>query len=47
VGTILETERLVLREFVLSDADALELVLSDPETMEYYPARIDQNGIQQ
>jgi len=47
VGTILETERLVLREFVPSDADALELVLSDLETMKYYPAPIDQNGIQQ
>jgi RimJ/RimL family protein N-acetyltransferase len=47
VGTILETERLVLRELVLSDADALALVLSDPETMKYYPAPIDQNGIQQ
>jgi [ribosomal protein S5]-alanine N-acetyltransferase len=47
VGTILETERLVLREFVPSDADALELVLSDPETMKYYPAPIDQNRIQQ
>ena len=47
MGTILETERLVLREFVLSDADALALVLSDLETMKYYPAPIDQKGIQQ
>ena len=43
----METERLVLREFVLSDADALALVLSDLETMKYYPAPIDQKGIQQ
>lgn len=47
MGTILETKRLVLREFVPSDANALALVLSDPETMKYYPAPIDQNGIQQ
>jgi [ribosomal protein S5]-alanine N-acetyltransferase len=47
VGTILETERLVLRELAPDDADALALVLSDPETMKYYPASIDQNGIQQ
>jgi len=47
VGTILETERLLLREFVLSDADALALVLSDLETMKYYPAPIDQKEIQQ
>jgi len=46
VGTILETERLLLREFVPSDADALALVLSDPETMKYYPAPIDRDGIQ-
>jgi RimJ/RimL family protein N-acetyltransferase len=47
VGTILETKRLVLREFAPDDEDALALVLSDPETMKYYPAPIDQNGIQQ
>ncbi len=47
MGTILETKRLVLREFVPSDADALALVLCDPETMKYYPASIDRDGIQQ
>lgn len=47
MGTILETERLVLREFAPDDADALALVLCDPETMKYYPAKIDHNGIQQ
>ena len=35
---ILETERLLLREFVPDDVDALAAVLSDPETMRYYPA---------
>jgi RimJ/RimL family protein N-acetyltransferase len=38
VATILETERLWLREFVPEDTDALARVLSDPETMRYYPA---------
>jgi RimJ/RimL family protein N-acetyltransferase len=37
----------MLREFVPDDADALALVLSDLETMKYYPAPIDQKGIQQ
>ena len=44
---ILETGRLILREFSPQDADALALVLSDPETMKYYPAPIDRDGIQQ
>src|SRR5271157_3768764 len=35
---ILQTPRLLLREFIPEDADALALVLSDPETMRYYPA---------
>lgn len=34
---VLETERLYLRELVLEDLDALSLVLSDPESMKYYP----------
>jgi len=37
----------VLRELAPDDADALALVLSDPETMKYYPAPFDQKGIQQ
>ena len=36
--TILETPRLILREFVPEDAAALARVLSDPETMRHYPA---------
>jgi RimJ/RimL family protein N-acetyltransferase len=35
---ILETARLILREFSPEDADALMKVVSDPETMRYYPA---------
>ena len=42
---ILETERLLLREFVAEDVDALAAVLSDPETMRYYPAVLDRAGV--
>ena len=42
---ILETERLLLREFVPDDAEALAAVLSDPETMRYYPAVLDRDGV--
>ncbi|HUB01180.1 MAG TPA: GNAT family N-acetyltransferase [Terriglobales bacterium] len=44
--TILETRRLILREFVADDADALARVLSDPETMRYYPAPYDRAGVE-
>jgi [ribosomal protein S5]-alanine N-acetyltransferase len=37
-GVVLETERLVLREFQLRDSEALAKVLSDPATMQFYPA---------
>ncbi len=45
--TILQTPRLLLREFTPQDADALALVLSDPETMRYYPAPYDRAGVEQ
>ena len=35
---MLQTERLLLRRFEESDADALLEVLSDPVAMQYYPA---------
>jgi RimJ/RimL family protein N-acetyltransferase len=38
---ILETSRLMLREFTPEDAEPLALVLSDPETMRFYPAPLD------
>lgn len=38
---ILETSRLFLRRFIPDDLDALAQVLSDPETMRYYPAPFD------
>ena len=43
--SILETERLRLREFVADDVDALFAVLSDAETMRYYPAPLDRAGV--
>jgi RimJ/RimL family protein N-acetyltransferase len=44
---VLQTARLLLREFTPQDADALALVLSDPETMRYYPAPYDRAGVEQ
>jgi len=43
---ILETERLVLREFTPEDLAALAAVLSDRETMRYYPAALDRDGVE-
>ena len=34
---IIETERLLLREYSLDDFDALYEIMSDPETMQHYP----------
>jgi len=45
--TILQTPRLHLREFTPDDADALAQVLSDPETMRYYPAPYVRAGVEQ
>lgn len=42
---ILETSRLVLREVVPQDADALAAVLGDPAAMQYYPAPFDRAEI--
>ncbi len=43
---ILETRRLILREYEQSDFDALYPILSDPETMRYYPKPYDEKGVQ-
>jgi RimJ/RimL family protein N-acetyltransferase len=43
---ILETSRLILREYRRDDADALSRVLSDPETMRFYPAPYDRAGVE-
>ncbi len=45
-GLILETPRLLLRKFVMDDAETLEAVLGDPVTMEYYPALLDRRGVE-
>ncbi len=45
--TILRTARLSLREFVTQDADALSRILSDAETMRYYPAPYDRAGVEE
>jgi [ribosomal protein S5]-alanine N-acetyltransferase len=42
---ILQTKRLSLREFEPEDVDALAMILSDPETMRYYPAPFDRAGV--
>jgi [ribosomal protein S5]-alanine N-acetyltransferase len=47
INGVLQTARLLLREFTPQDADALALVLSDPETMRYYPAPYDRTGVEQ
>jgi RimJ/RimL family protein N-acetyltransferase len=43
---VLETSRLMLREFVPEDADSLSRVLSDAETMRFYPAPLDRAGVE-
>lgn len=42
---ILETERLLLREYALEDFDRLYEILSDPETMKHYPMPYDEKGV--
>jgi RimJ/RimL family protein N-acetyltransferase len=44
---ILETARLILREFRPEDVDALSLTLSDAETMRFYPAPYDRAGVEE
>ncbi|RKM59426.1 N-acetyltransferase [Butyrivibrio sp. CB08] len=39
---MMETERLILREYTKDDFDALYEILSDPETMQHYPAPFDE-----
>ena len=43
---ILETERLLPREFVPGDVDALAAVISDPETMRFYREPRDRVGVE-
>ena len=39
---MIETERLLLREYTPDDFDALHEIMSDPETMQHYPAPFDE-----
>ena len=39
---MIETERLILREYTFDDFDALYEIVSDPETMQHYPAPFDE-----
>ena len=45
--TILQTPRLRLRELTPDDVDSLAQVLSDPETMRYYPVPLDRAAVEQ
>lgn len=45
--SVLETQRVILREFVTEDADALARVLSDPEAMRYYPMSFDRKAVEE
>ena len=42
---IIETERLILREYTFEDFDSLYEILSDKETMEHYPAPFDEENV--
>lgn len=44
-GVILETARLLLREFTPDDIAALERVLGDPVAMQWYPAPFNREGV--
>ena len=41
---IMETARLILREYTMDDFDNLYQILSDPETMKHYPKPYDEKG---
>ncbi len=42
---IIETKRLVLREYTYADYDGLKSIICDSETMKYYPRPYDENGV--
>jgi ribosomal-protein-alanine N-acetyltransferase len=41
--TVLETQRLQLREMTLDDLDALHVLFSDPVAMQFYPRPFDRD----
>lgn len=44
VNMMMETNRLILREYTMDDFDELYKIISDPETMQYYPTPYDEAG---
>ena len=42
---IIETKRLILREYRYSDYDGLKSIICDSETMKFYPRPYDENGV--
>lgn len=44
MGTIMESEHLLFREYTWEDFDALYEILSDAETMQHYPKPYDEAG---
>ena len=42
---IIETERLILREYSYNDFDDLALIISDAETMKHYPRPYEEKGV--
>lgn len=42
---MIETERLLLREYIPEDFDAIYEILSDPETMQHYPAPFSEERV--
>lgn len=39
---MIETDRLILREYTMDDFESLYEIVSDPETMKHYPAPFDE-----
>lgn len=44
MNKIIETERLILREYTIKDFDGLYAILSDVENMKHYPKPYDEKG---
>lgn len=42
---IMETPRLIIREYVQEDFEGLRAIICDAETMKYYPRPYDENGV--
>lgn len=42
---IMKTERLILREMMEADFDALYQILADPKVMQHYPNTFDEIGV--